>query len=876
MLYRNRIFLSIFLVTGISILLLIGPYTLFQVREEKHRTLAEIVETGHHLIDHLDKTVLQYRSALGAISTSQQLADPATPKDALFARLKSLKEHFRDFGRIAIIDSNDNLIAQSPPQGDRSWPKEPLNRPFHLEKHSDHFCLVLATALSDSKTPHPKRAIAAAMTLDRLTPAALAVHTSHDDHVIPPLRLLLVSNEGQVLHDSENSELFATNDPLWSELRQLELIQGNHGNYRLLHNNGNLHLLVTSQHADSAWQLHMVVDENVFFTDILHRSSYALLAGLLVATLSAFAAWITARQLVRPVKQIADAADQAQGGDLAPLLALEEKHDEFSTLVTSFRSLGSRLSGTLADLKTSEQRYQLYSDLSSDYIYACVRIPPAPFELEWIGGSLENITGYSRDEIKSLGCWLHLVVEEDRPKVQQALERLTPGQQHSLEFRLQHKDGGERWIREISHCNRDEKNPEKLRCYGAAQDISKQKKAEKSLVAAMDTAIAANQAKSAFLANMSHEIRTPLNGIYGMLQLLDQMDLDEESREYVHLALLASKGLKQVINDVLDFSRIEAGKEELKNERFSLPELLRTVRGLLQDNAKAKGVYLEIDAAPKLHKIWDGDVGRLRQILINLIGNAVKYTKRGGVVVQIEELEGVSGKTEGLRFRIIDTGIGIPQEKITEICKPFSQVDSTLQRHYEGTGLGLAIVDRLVNLFSGSMTIESELGKGSVFTLELPLQPTEINSIPQSSASVVLSTEKPLQILIVEDNTINQIASCRMLETLGHTVTVAASGRNALEQIETKSFDCIFMDIQMPGMDGIETTKAIRDPQRFGERSGLPIFALTAHAMAGDRERFIAAGMDDYLAKPLSLQDVTHLLTRWFPANQSRMEKNQT
>ena len=453
------------------------------------------------------------------------------------------------------------------------------------------------------------------------------------------------------------------------------------------------------------------------------------------------------------------------------------------------------------------------------------------------------------------------------PESSEALERAiilarTRGERFDLEMRCREWEGGPDWLRVLGEPDEADSGTQLL--HGMLQDISHQKRYEADLIEARDTAERALETRSRFLANMSHEIRTPMNGVIGMASLLRDMELSAEQRELVETIHSSGSSLLTILNDILDFSKIDEGRIELEQEPFSVAQCIADVTGLLAIRAGEKHLQLISSIDPGVPEPIRGDSTRLRQILSNLVANAVKFASDGEVSIAVHGRPQGAGNFE-LEVQVRDTGIGIPADKLDTLFDAFTQADASTTRLYGGTGLGLSISRLLVELMGGRIWVESEQGVGSTFSFTVVLElvsgsPTSAVAQPQPPASEAAPDRGAISVLLAEDNPVNQQVALKMLARLGYRAELAVNGLDAVRAAEQNHFDLIFMDVQMPQMDGLEATKRIRD---LATPTRPYIVALTANAMVEDTDIYLGAGMDAHLPKPMKLESLRSALRQF-------------
>lgn len=471
----------------------------------------------------------------------------------------------------------------------------------------------------------------------------------------------------------------------------------------------------------------------------------------------------------------------------------------------------------------------------------------------------ERLYGYTREE--AIGRKLDdlVIVPEQRDEFVAAMARwVDSGELPPAGEVLKHRSDGERVVVHSTRLSTENADGER-EMYVVDVNLSELKRAHRELVEAKQSAERANRAKSEFLANMSHEIRTPMNGVMGMTNLLLESELTEEQRQFAQMAQDSTKDLLGIIDELLDISRVEAGDLRLQLELFRPRELVERVTALFSDRALGKGVVLSVAVHPDVPAEMKGDAGRIRQVIINLMENALKFTDEGHIQIRMQAAP-LDGGWD-LKVDVQDTGIGMEPELLDHIFEKFMQGDSSSHRQYGGVGLGLAICKQLVGLMGGEISVSSVVGQGSMFMFNVVLpavdKPVTAVAAPAAGSGVSIGAD----VLVVEDNLLNQKVTCAILDKAGCRTCVAINGQEALAMLPETSFDLIVMDIQMPVMDGYEATRAIREMD--GDIRSIPIIALTAHALEGDREKCLDAGMDDYLTKPVSKSKLIAMVKKY-------------
>ena len=520
-------------------------------------------------------------------------------------------------------------------------------------------------------------------------------------------------------------------------------------------------------------------------------------------------------------------------------------------LGVTFQDITERKRAQLAVQESSEQYRAFFEDNHSVMFI----LDPANGSILDANKAAEQFYGYAREYLK--GRSVAMLNHFSASRLKNTLRGLA--RQRITSIIARHKLANGEW-RDVEVYSGPFTVHGHKRLISIVHDITERKKNEAALAAAKESAEQANRAKSEFVANISHEVRTPLSGLMGMLQLLLTTPLNGEQEGYIDTALKSSKNLLQVLNDVLDFSKIEAGKLTIESREFSVPNLLNQCADLFRHQAIAKGLTLTHEVIQPVEASYFGDELRIRQILLNLIGNAIKFTERGSVHIEMAVKPLMNQRVARLDMTVRDTGIGIPKSKLNAIFDAFTQVDGSISRKYTGTGLGLAIVKRLVDLMQGTIRVESRPGRGATVYASVQLELTG-NTCPETCAEQESEPElPPMRVLIVEDEAVNRYMASRLLETMGHSVVVAENGSEALEQLKSTPFDLVLMDIQMPVMNGLEAVGHIRKFHGVANPPDIPVIALSAHASNVDREKALEQGMDEYIVKPYEIAEMKKVL----------------
>lgn len=613
--------------------------------------------------------------------------------------------------------------------------------------------------------------------------------------------------------------------------------------------------------------------------------AYNLKVGLIVVLVSSLACLSISKRITKPIVVLSDRVADVANGKYKGTMPVSS-HDEIGRLVDNFNHMSKKIQKSSAENKAYSKKLEQMVEIrtqdlqqTTDHLTSILETTSQGFLqadnsgiILKVNPMLSEILGRKPEEI--IGHSLLDFMDDNNVAIlMQEFANREPGKKGSYEITL-YKRNGSLITCLINEVQLYDTQNIKTGSFAMISDISWLKDTEERLRKAKDNAENANKAKSTFLANMSHDLRTPMNGIIGMTYLALDTNLTPKQRDYLQKISYSADGLLGLLNDILDFSKIEAGQLNIEGYSFNILDLLNNIVSIMTFTAKEKGLNLILEkTTPDLPTFVNGDELRLRQILVNLIGNSIKFTEKGSVSIKVIS-ENRSDNQLKLHFTVADTGIGIPTDKQKTIFSSFSQADASITREFGGTGLGLTICQQLVKLMGGKIWVESNVGQGAIFHFTIILNKGDDNNILQHN-SIVTPQVKELSILLVEDNEINSEIACYVLEKEGHQVVTAQNGLVSLEVLVDHDFDLILMDVQMPIMDGLTASAIIRAsesnsdlspfglPQSLPEKlvhqcngRHIPIVAMTANAMEGDKEKCLAAGMDNYLTKPFEPSQV--------------------
>ncbi|WP_421899973.1 ATP-binding protein [Maridesulfovibrio sp.] len=523
-----------------------------------------------------------------------------------------------------------------------------------------------------------------------------------------------------------------------------------------------------------------------------------------------------------------------------------------------------------AELAKTEARFKVMAENTKDLIYH-FSVPDKKFK--YVSPACLDVTGYPPGTFYNDSQFFFDLIHPDWQEfMHQQWRDMAYGKMAPLvEYQIIDRYGKTKWLQQ-SNVPFYDKEGTPIRVEGIVRDVTELKNALERVEQEKAKAEAASKTKSEFLANMSHEIRTPLNGIMGMLQLMETETQTPKQEEYINAAMQASKRLNNVLSDILDLARVEAGKLTLYSKEFNPADELKHVFELFEVTSRRSGVNLELNLLSKLPRIVIGDPARLQQVLTNIVGNALKFTHKGHVSIAAQLLPRSTPGNCHILFTVEDTGVGIAEDKMNLLFQSFTQASEGYTRQYQGAGLGLSICKRLTELMGGSITVESTAGQGTTFYISIPFTVPDCKALYREHSNEepeVITSFGEYRILIAEDEKVNRLYTKQYLEQQGFTVEAVTDGQQVLDKLFYEDFNLVLMDVQMPIMNGIETTKAIRKGEAGAHNKRIPIIAITAYAMQGDRDQFISQGMDDYIAKPVIKEELYKVIMRTLQQNQS-------
>lgn len=533
-----------------------------------------------------------------------------------------------------------------------------------------------------------------------------------------------------------------------------------------------------------------------------------------------------------------------------------EKLPSVISKVLNLIDVEEKLEESQKELKKSEEKYRLITENVNDLITKL----DLSFKCSYVSTIAEKLTGYKSNELlgKSIFDFVH---PNEKISLKNYFERILQGSDDTIiRYRFRKKNGEYIWLEANNHVLKTDKLKNK-EIISVSRDITEVLKSEE-LIKAKEAAEYASKTKSEFLANLSHEIRNPMNVIIGMTNTLSRTQINQEQTKYIEALRISSNNLMNIINDILDISKIEANKVDIYNIHFKLDELFNELKLLYQHQADFKGLDFQYKIAPNVPLHLVGDYNKLKQILVNLISNAIKFTKKGSVSL-LAELVLIEKKSVKIKFIVQDTGIGIKKENFNKIFEAFTQLDSSWSKQYSGTGLGLAIVKKFTDLLSGNITFNSKYNKGTTFYVQIPFHLFDKSVTKNEEEQKKINKKQPIKemkILLAEDDAINQMYLKNFLENQGWQVETAKNGLQVIDKFKNETYDLILMDGQMPKMDGFEATRIIRSKEQENQLKHIPIIAITGYAVSEEKDKFLNAGMDEFITKPINEQKLLNII----------------
>lgn len=610
-----------------------------------------------------------------------------------------------------------------------------------------------------------------------------------------------------------------------------------------------------SAHGRNFGRLEVTMNSAAVMEDLRALIIFELLGSLAVFLLVAvLLALVFYRTLTRPLVSLENHLshiDPAKPQNAALPMPKGHEKNELGALVNGFNTLLGRIDEGILEI----QKEQNLLNGLFDSLPIGVTVWDEDGRLLQINEAFIEVTGYTTKDIATLEDWFPLAYpdEEYRELVFQEWSADSQEENAIRQFKVVCRDETVKDIEFRAVFLSDK------RAVVTMLDVSDLKQYEESILQAKEEAEQASRSKTLFLGNMSHELRTPLNGVMGLQQLLKTSNLNKEQKKYVELTLQSTRRLTRLLGDILDLTKIESGKMEVFEKPLSISETFGLVDQLFRTPCEQKNIELVLKVGDDMPHSVLGDSVRLQQILNNLVGNAVKFTDSGAITCEAYPLKGEDPNSIRVLFSVTDTGIGIDENNLPKLFQEFTQADEGYKRTYQGAGLGLSIVRQLVALMGGRLSVESELGAGAAFHFSIPFKLTPPAQVPLSESSG--SDFSGFNVLVVEDDETSRFIAVKLLETFDNTVHAAEDGRQALELLQSTPCDVVLMDVQLPEFDGVAATKAIRKGEAGAQHQNIPIVAMTAFAMSGDKETFLDAGMDGYVPKPIEADELKTALS---------------